>query len=423
MVRQDRVEPGPRTETARPGIPTPDGGKELKLTVDNIPHPAYMVNYNFELTWLNDEARNRLLGGIQALPSNTEARNVFQLLMRQKPGPECAGLLRFHLALAKQRLPKSGLVSLCKDLPLDRLRLLESLYGEAETAPAGPIIECPVRVAGPDGRSQPHYAYASLFREGILFVYVPADAAADSLLSLLSRRDEVIRHLIRKRLPVLTDLAVLVADLQDSVKICSELPPEEYFELINQIWSAMEPVFRRYYGTHGKHVGDGMVYYFFPQPDCDYTMNALTCAHEIKQAMKAISKEWQLRKGWTTELYLNTGLNEGQEWLGTFQSPTHVEITVLGDTINHAARLSDFARYGAVWATKNLLGKLTSEQRQRVKYGVRRVGEEGREIFVATTYARVSSLIDLHSGHNDKLRDIAALPITEIVEVADADGK
>ena len=359
-----------RPETARPEqAPTGTAGglsqirtdsRELKLTIEAIPNPAYMVNYNFELTWLNNEARTQLLGGIQALPSNTEARNIFQLLLNGEAWEAGSGeLLRFHLALAKQRMPKAGLIGMCKGLPLERLRLLENLYGEADDISVKAIVECPMQIPGPDGQSQAHYAYASLFREGILFVYVPGGAGSDTLLSLLARRDEVIRHLVRKRLPVLTDLAVLVADLQDSVKICSELPPEEYFELINQIWSTMEPIFRRYYGTHGKHVGDGMVYYFFPQPDCSYVMNALICAHEIKRVMQNISKEWQLRKGWSTELYLNTGLNEGQEWLGTFQSATHVEFTVLGDTINHAARLSDFARYGAVWATKNLLGKLT----------------------------------------------------------------
>ena len=60
---------------------------------------------------------------------------------------------------------------------------------------------------------------------------------------------------------------------------------------------------------------------------------------------------------WVNELYLNIGLNEGEEWFGTYRTATTVEFTVLGDTINHAGRLSDFARYGAVWATKNLIGK------------------------------------------------------------------
>jgi len=216
---------------------------------------------------------------------------------------------------------------------------------------------------------------------------------------------------------VLTPLAVLLADLQGSVKICSELPPEEYFELINEIWSAMAPVFRKYFGTYGKHVGDGMVYYFFPQPDSNYIFNALACAQELKLEMRKISKGWQLRKNWLNELYLNTGLHEGQEWLGTFQSATSVEIAVLGDTINHAARLSEFARYGAIWATKNLVSKLSAEERARIEYGITRRGEGDREHFVASSYSQLGTLIDLNSERYEKLRDITTLPITEIRSV------
>ena len=238
------------------------------------------------------------------------------------------------------------------------------------------------------------------------------------LLGMLEKRDDVIRNLLKKRLPVLTDVAVMVADLQSSVRICSELPPEEYFELINQIWATMEPIFRHYYGTHGKHVGDGMVYYFFPQPDSNYVYNALCCANRIREAMRKISKEWQLRKNWLNELYLNTGLNEGQEWLGVFHIETKIEFTVLGDTINHAARLSDFARQGALWATKNLMGKLSAEERNKVRFGVRRHDQERREVFVKATYSRVSELVDLDSPRHEKMRDISALAVTEIVEVA-----
>ena len=47
----------------------------------------------------------------------------------------------------------------------------------------------------------------------------------------------------------------------------------------------MKPIFCKYYATHGKHVGDGIVYYFFPQPDCNYVLNAIECAWEMIIAM------------------------------------------------------------------------------------------------------------------------------------------
>ena len=237
------------------------------------------------------------------------------------------------------------------------------------------------------------------------------------LWAVLGRRDIVIRTLLSKRLPVVTDLAVIVADLQESVKICSELPPDEYFELVNKIWSTAGDIFRKYYGTYGKHVGDGMVYYFFPQPDSNYVMNAVVCAQELKTAMSKLSKEWQLRKNWINELYLNTGLNEGQEWLGTFQTATSVEFVVLGETINHTARLSDMARFGQVWATKNFMSKLPPEHRERVDFGIERVGADGQRMLVQSSYSRVSNVVDVESGRYVKLQDIAGLPVTEIRNV------
>ena len=133
--------------------------------------------------------------------------------------------------------------------------------------------------------------------------------------------------------------------------------------------------------------------------------------------MRKISKEWQVRKNWLNELYLNTGLNEGQEWLGIFHIETKVEFTVLGDTINHAARLSDFARFGSIWASKNLLGKLTVDERQHVKFGIKRQDAEGRDVFVNASYSRLSELVDLNSPRYEKMRDIGGMAVTEIVEI------
>jgi len=391
----------------------------LRLTIDHIPYPAYMVNYNFEITWFNEEARTELLGAFESLPADIKERNALSYLLKGRLGRDGANreeLLQFYLLLGKGRFSRNDLLNvLTGQADVTPKQREEPL---AELRPNGTLVQLPLNLRLENDEIAHYNVYASYYREGILFIHLPCHAESDSLLGLLERRDEVIRNLLKKHLPVLTDVAVLVADLQSSVRICTELPPEEYFELINQIWATMEPIFRKYYGTHGKHVGDGMVYYFFPQPDCNYIFNALKCAQEMKTAMRRISKEWQLRKNWVNELYLNTGLNEGYEWLGIFHIETKVEFTVLGDTINHAARLSDFARGGAIWATKNLLGKLPAKERQRVKFGIRRQDAEGREVFVGAFYSRINELAYLNDTvRNEKLNDIAALPVTEIMEI------
>ncbi|MDA1099911.1 MAG: adenylate/guanylate cyclase domain-containing protein [Proteobacteria bacterium] len=390
---------------------------EMRVTLASLRNAAYMVNYNFEIEWANAEATSGIFGLSDGFEPEIEARSFFKLALNSDVVAPCEDrkeLLRFHLAIAKIRLPKRSLAKLSSHIGDEDLQLMQNLYDETEEMHLSPVATTRVNMAATE--SQPNWQdiYATVFREGVLFVHQSAEAPAESVLALLSRREQLIRNLVRNRQPVLTPLCVLVADLQDSVKICAELPPEEYFELINQIWSITEPLLRKYHATQGKHVGDGMVSYFFPQPDRNYLLNGFQSARELKQEMRQLSKEWQLRKNWTNELYLNIGLNEGEEWFGTYHSDTNLEFTVLGDTINHAGRLSDFARFGSIWATKNLMGKLSAEEREKISFGIRRTDRDGQEIRIPASYSRLANLIDLDEGKYEKFRDIGTLPITEV---------
>jgi class 3 adenylate cyclase len=245
---------------------------------------------------------------------------------------------------------------------------------------------------------------------------VPEHGNVDDIVAWLANRDAVIRSLLAQRLPTLTPLAVMVADLQQSIRICSELPAEEYFELINQIWTTLDPIFRRYYGAYGKHTGDGMLYYFFPQPDQNYLLNSMTCAFKIKEAMKRINHEWLQKKQWNNELFMNIGLNSGEEWLGTFKTNNHLELIVLGETINTAARLSDFARYGQIWATKQLIGKLPMQDREKVTYGIQPAGE--RKNFIGNSFSLVENLVD-GPLTGTKLADIQGVAVAEVINFKD----
>jgi class 3 adenylate cyclase/DNA-binding transcriptional MerR regulator len=387
-------------------------GAMPKLSIEQIEHPAYLVNLEFEVVWSNAAARSGALADFAHLSPSTSSTSVFKYLLQGRSAHDAESrdrLLRFHLGLAKER--GLGLPSLCRDAPRDETGALERLYEQADQPEFGLVSHAYLSLAG--RVAQPVCLYAVQFREGTLFVYVPGTAR--------SHRDLAIEDLVRKRVPVLTQVAVLVTDLQNSARIWSELPPEEYFELINDIWALVDPIFRRHHGNQGKHGGDGMVCYFFPVAGSSHTWNAVVAAHEMREAMRQVSKAWQARKGWNTELFLNTGLNEGQEWLGTFQSASRTEFTVLGDTINHATRISQFARSGAIWATKNLIGKLTADERARLRYGVRRKNTNGQEVLVAAVFSDVESLADPAAG--ERLQEIARLPITEIVDIAEPDKR
>jgi class 3 adenylate cyclase/DNA-binding transcriptional MerR regulator len=385
--------------------------ESLNVSIDSIPYPAYMINYECGLVWLNDAAQQSFFNNA-LIPDRAEDRSVIPRLLEWAKHLSEADkeiLFKSHFNVVKHRLSKDTLSRTLLSLPQEQRLWLQNLYDQSEPSKNTLIQDTALHYPSNVNKR----IIAISFREGVLFTYVPKEADANQLLEWLSHRDSVIRTLLSQRLPVLTPVAAMVADLQNSVRICSELPPDEYFQLINEIWSTLDPIFREYYGAYGKHTGDGMVYYFFPQPDNNYIMNAILCACKIRESMRVISHKWALKKGWTNQLFMNIGLNEGEEWLGTLKTNTSYELVVLGETINICGRLSDFARYGEIWATKNLVSKLNHSERDSIDYGVARRTLE-QEIFVSNSYAQISTLIDKEDLRHIKLLDISSTAVTQI---------
>lgn len=396
---------------------SPISNMSLDGSVENLPGPSYMVNNNFELIWWNDSAADSLFDSNEAIPSDLEARGLFNLLFSLQITPSednLKDIIKPHIAASKKRLSQQALIKIFSSLNASNLNIMKELYDEVEPVTNEPMLHYPVILPGLGDELLYCDLYVCFYREGILFTYLPVALEDDFLLEFISKRNYVINELLRRRKPHLTNVAVMVADLQNSVRICSELPAEEYFELINDIWQKSEPIFRKFYGTYGKHDVDGMVYYFFPQPDCDYKLNAIECSLELKEMMRGITLKWQARKGWFSEVVLNIGINEGQEWFGSFHAGGHVEFTVLGQTINHAARISDFARNGTIWATKSMLNQIPAQDRKKINFGINRNTHNNESVFVTDSYASLDNLLNEEDLINSKFRDIEKLPITEI---------
>lgn len=399
--------PGPLRDSAAPAPPRRD---MPRLSIDEIVHPAYLVGTDFGVLWLN-------AASAQVLGTAAGGENVLKRLLRAPAAPERDEILSFHLAVARQH--GATMDRLGDDLPAEQRAELERLARDAQPPSAGFVSHvCESGASAAEGRC----IYAIRFREGILFAHVPRGPASDELASLLQARQVVVGDLRRRRLPVLSDVAVVVMDLQHAPRIWSALPAEEYFELINQIWLAAEPIVRRHRGTQGKHPRDGLACYFLRQRDGSHAWNALLAAHEMREAMRRLSKEWQLRKGWTTELCMDTGVDEGQQWVGTLQSGAGAEFTMYGETLARATGISGFARGGAIWATKNVLAKLAPQERQRLKWGVHRRDKAGHDVFVPAVFSTIERLA-APEAMADQWRDLAGLPITEIVDIAGAEGR
>ncbi len=394
------------------------GDKVLRLTIEDIHSPAYLINQNLEIEWINREAENQIFNRSISSIDELESRNIFKLLFGWEfhhHVKNWAEIMAFHIAFIKYKFQKNAIAELYQGISESEISFLEKIYDEQAPSPQKAINNTQIKFVKQDGSVETYEVYSVFFREGIFFVYVPANSELYDIIEFLSHRERVIHELLGQRMPSMVSFCVLVADLQDSVKISAELPPVDYFELINQLWKTLAGCFEKYQGIYGKHAGDGLLYYFIKKPKCNYVLDAIHCALELKKSMTQFSNEWKTRKGWMNDLYLNIGINEGKEFFGCIHMASNIEYTALGDSINYAGRLSDFARFGAIWTTKNVVNRLSSEELKDIHFGIRRKEHE-QEIFIENTFVRVMDLLDTADKRHSKFMDISTLPITEIVD-------
>lgn len=243
--------------------------------------------------------------------------------------------------------------------------------------------------------------------------YVPSDMPEQGFTERLSAKERAVQELFQQPMPIPLSFSILAADLQDSIRICAELSPEEYFRLINQIWICTNSTFKKYCGTYGKQAGNGIVYYFLKDRDTNYLINAILCALELRDKMKNLSYEWTKDTGWCGDLYLNVGINEGYEFFGRIPAAPTGEVITLGDTVNFAVRLSHFAHCGSIWTTKNLLNRLDEKERKKIRYGIRR-SQPAHELLIENTFSRIGDLIPKNSDKYSMINDISPMIVTEI---------
>ena len=414
MVQERRQ----KEEHVSPQVHRRVSDSELQVTIANINSPAYLVNHNFEIEWINKPAEELIFNRNIKEIVDVKARNVFRLLLNKELRNGVRSwqeAVLLHLTILQNRISGDNFNSIYEGITHNEVKILADLYEQKNISAKENIYHVPVSVVKSDGSRSSYWVHSMSFREGTFFVYVPTDSVNTALLDMLTQRCKVIDHLLKNRMPSLVSLCVLIADLQDSVKISAELLPAQYFEMINELWQSVGPTFEKYNAIYGKHAGDGMLYYFIKRPGVNYLMNAVNCAIEIREVMKELSSKWRLRKGWNNELFLNTGINEGQEFFGTIQSANNIEFTALGDTINIAGRLSDFAQNGEIWTTKNLISRLTQEERNKIRFGVHHENQTGK-IFISNSFSRISDIMKKDNPHFRHLSAISGLPITEIKE-------
>ena len=150
-------------------------------------------------------------------------------------------------------------------------------------------------------------------------------------------------------------VTVLFADLVGFTSIAETMPAGEVARLLNDFFADMTDVIFTHDGTLDKFMGDGLLAVFgAPLPQVDHAARAVAAAIEMQRRLRR-----RATQGTHPALTMRIGLSSGPVVAGDIGSPKRREYTVLGDTVNTAARLeSSVAQPGQIVLTRVTLDRV-----------------------------------------------------------------
>lgn len=132
------------------------------------------------------------------------------------------------------------------------------------------------------------------------------------------------------------EVSVLFLDIRDFTRFAERASAREVVDRLNEFYGEVVPLLVRHGGYPDKYVGDGLLGVFgAPEPIAAHADRAVGAAIEIAAFV---------RDRWAGELRVGIGVNSGPVIAGTIGGGGHVEFTVIGDTVNTAARVEQLTR-------------------------------------------------------------------------------
>jgi len=199
--------------------------------------------------------------------------------------------------------------------------------------------------------------------------------AAAQLEAEIRRREEVLRQTFRRYVSprvadkILEDsqlrdtllatadsrahAVVLFADLRGFTSISEQLDAKHVVPLLNEYFALLTEITFRYEGTVFHMAGDCLMLGFgVPLEQPDSAQRAVRAAREMLSSFGELARSW--RERYQVEAGLGIGINEGDVVVGNIGSSSYMNYTIIGDTVNIAARLCQRARAGEMLFSSTL---------------------------------------------------------------------
>jgi adenylate cyclase len=142
-------------------------------------------------------------------------------------------------------------------------------------------------------------------------------------------------------------VTVLFCDVRGFTPMSERLAPEEVVLLLNDFYTLMIETTFKYDGTLDKFLGDAVMAVFgAPMAHPDHSARAIRTALAMQEGISGLN-ERRARDG-KEPISVGIGVSAGEAVAGTVGTEDRMEYTVIGDSVNLAARLEANAKPGQI---------------------------------------------------------------------------
>lgn len=146
------------------------------------------------------------------------------------------------------------------------------------------------------------------------------------------------------------EVTVAFADVRGFTSMAESMQPEELVRVLNVYLSIVVQAVLKHQGIINKFGGDSVMAIWNAPTACEgHPLLAIKAATEAQHA----TRELQDREPLLPKMDFGIGINTGKAVAGNMGSEDRFEYSVIGDTVNLAARLTNAAQGGKVWIGVN----------------------------------------------------------------------
>jgi len=152
--------------------------------------------------------------------------------------------------------------------------------------------------------------------------------------------------------PSLRGATVFFADIRGFTTMSERINPKQLLSVLNRFYESVAEVVESHHGFLVQYIGDAVVVVFNgPIDQPKHASLAVECAIDVQKAVDRLNAERAFPE--IGALEVGIGVATGPMVAGNLGDSKHLlQYTVLGDTVNQAARMTGHVPAGAVWVNQ-----------------------------------------------------------------------